>query len=846
MKQVEMTKKGLLSRPLDLIYFVYFASHIPVTLAIDLQTLLPAHWIPKVLADTLSFYKNTFKDPFMGSTEPMYWFRSFLVCELILQLPFFFYACYGLVKDCKRIRLPLAVYGAHVATTVIPTIAEVMFNPKYPLVASERLTLFGFYFPYFLLPLIMAIDSCIVVHQQIATTQKRKVYDSYDASIYEYGGFYDIKTIKISFAYQSTILFNLCRRRILWAGLSDIRDKIQSYVMAAANSWGLFLVIIFMGYGLVSVPRHFWHHGDFMRHLLQHYANAAKLKEEYMDSELELNEVAKIMNAISKRTHREIPRIRECIHIMIGRFPFVTQECYSGISTSGRIPSQLTEDYLVKLSRRMILAIRMRNRKKALWNNLLEEAFYLQDIIKNKDTSERRFTSTLRVKKNDTKWNTFQSAAEWWWAIRIAPLLYRILAIIFSVIGVFIIWSELTFNVKSPTLSIVSWALKACGTNYAAVEFMAFLTITYMFVCVYSSLFKIRFFNLYLLIPNHHTDENSLLWFTGYMCKMMAPLCYNFINLAGDAPFKEAPASDSVFSTFMGKADLFEFLGAFVDWFPVVILIPSLLLFFNLQDRFLSVFGIKNVYKSNDEDVGANESGRLLDADYEEGKYLVLEERTAREKEINPELRVSSRRRPQSPPHIQAFAAKYSRLSQPESSRDERNRKINELLEGRLTAKRYRDNSAASSTLSLPSESAYSDTVKLKTKSFGDTMKQKIDDIYNSFKSNTDLPSQNQSSSAAFAQSPPMSPRSSSSSNNNSRGRVFGRRSTESNNRGTGYNNEYHPTSSEANSEHVSHNPSVLGIHQTRNHSSSPFIRHDDPYTNDSNESRPNNMFDDI
>lgn len=62
---------------------------------------------------------------------------------------------------------------------------------------------------------------------------------------------------------------------------------------------------------------------------------------------------------------------------------------------------------------------------------------------------------------------------EWWWAIRIAPLLYRILAILFSVISVFIIWSELTFNVKSPTLSIVSWALKACGTNYAAVEVRA-------------------------------------------------------------------------------------------------------------------------------------------------------------------------------------------------------------------------------------------------------------------------------------------------------------------------------------------------------------------------------------
>jgi hypothetical protein len=28
-----------------------------------------------------------------------------------------------------------------------------------------------------------------------------------------------------------------------------------------------------------------------------------------------------------------------------------------------------------------------------------------------------------------------------------------------------------------------------------------------------------------------------------------APLCYNFINLAGNAPTEEAPATESVFST---------------------------------------------------------------------------------------------------------------------------------------------------------------------------------------------------------------------------------------------------------------------------------------------------------
>lgn len=73
------------------------------------------------------------------------------------------------------------------------------------------------------------------------------------------------------------------------------REGIQSYVMAAANSWGLFLVIVFMGYGLVSVPRSLWYSGNYDHHLHQHYANAAKLKEECLDSEIEFNELAKVI-----------------------------------------------------------------------------------------------------------------------------------------------------------------------------------------------------------------------------------------------------------------------------------------------------------------------------------------------------------------------------------------------------------------------------------------------------------------------------------------------------------------------------------------------------------------------
>jgi hypothetical protein len=93
-----VTRKSLFSRPLDLIYLIYFATHIPVTLGIDCQVFYPPEWVPQVLKDALLMYTRDYKDPFMGSKEPMYWFLSFIVCEVIVQLPFFFIACIGLVK----------------------------------------------------------------------------------------------------------------------------------------------------------------------------------------------------------------------------------------------------------------------------------------------------------------------------------------------------------------------------------------------------------------------------------------------------------------------------------------------------------------------------------------------------------------------------------------------------------------------------------------------------------------------------------------------------------------------------------------------------------------------------
>ncbi|KAI9275928.1 transmembrane protein 6/97 [Phascolomyces articulosus] len=160
--------KCLFSRPLDLVYFIYFLTHIPITLCIDLQGFYPADQIPQVLKDAVAFYVNTYKDPFMGATTPIHWFEGVTLCELFLQLPFFFVALYGLYNDSIHVRVGLMVYASHVATTMVPIFAELFFNPGFGLSESEIWTLFGFYVPYLIIPLTILIDSYIRVSKAIS------------------------------------------------------------------------------------------------------------------------------------------------------------------------------------------------------------------------------------------------------------------------------------------------------------------------------------------------------------------------------------------------------------------------------------------------------------------------------------------------------------------------------------------------------------------------------------------------------------------------------------------------------------------------------------------------------
>ncbi|CAH1232884.1 TMEM97 [Branchiostoma lanceolatum] len=149
-----------MARVLEWVFFLYFASHIPITILFDSQALLPKELYPQALKDVMANYAHGAKDALMA--DPPMWFKSFCWCEMTLQLPFFFVAAYAFFQGkCRWIRLPVIIYSTHTATTLIPILAQVFFNDfsdspvPGPTTFEERMTLATIYMPYLVIPLLM-------------------------------------------------------------------------------------------------------------------------------------------------------------------------------------------------------------------------------------------------------------------------------------------------------------------------------------------------------------------------------------------------------------------------------------------------------------------------------------------------------------------------------------------------------------------------------------------------------------------------------------------------------------------------------------------------------------------
>ncbi|KAM0787650.1 hypothetical protein ACM66B_003714 [Microbotryomycetes sp. NB124-2] len=145
------------ARTRDFVYIAFLVVHIPATLLVDLHALpgtsniVPRSW--RIVYDIA--HKD---DPLLqAASSPMFaWFQSFLLLELVFQLPTFFVGAWALWQNKRTIYPLLTIYGASTATTTLACLATLL---QLPGLGRQRLIeLLAMYVPFMLVPLCMAVD----------------------------------------------------------------------------------------------------------------------------------------------------------------------------------------------------------------------------------------------------------------------------------------------------------------------------------------------------------------------------------------------------------------------------------------------------------------------------------------------------------------------------------------------------------------------------------------------------------------------------------------------------------------------------------------------------------------
>ncbi|KAF2733308.1 hypothetical protein EJ04DRAFT_544212 [Polyplosphaeria fusca] len=162
-----MASRSIFSRKKDLIYLVFFLTHLPVMLAFDLTSYYPTSLKPSWMTEIRTWYHLTYGDRFF-SAEPPPWFPLFILLELVLHIPLTLYLISALLHDAPRTPLALLVFGLETSVTTATCLAEMLSWGELSSAQRGVQGLGGMYGGYLAVGLFMTVDAYARLDQILA------------------------------------------------------------------------------------------------------------------------------------------------------------------------------------------------------------------------------------------------------------------------------------------------------------------------------------------------------------------------------------------------------------------------------------------------------------------------------------------------------------------------------------------------------------------------------------------------------------------------------------------------------------------------------------------------------
>ena len=398
--------------------------------------------------------------------------------------------------------------------------------------------------------------------------------------------------------------------------------KLKAIAAAASNTWGLFLLVFMMGYGLVEVPRELWHSSKRGFRLNKAYFKVSKLWGERSDAEGSLEDVLVSVETVSKRLAVEGGHLTELVDVIVSKVPLEMMERVRRRTRTADTDSlEVTEARLAKLHKQVVVAVTSHFRTEAQWKEIVDTVYWLEDNHKNTSTNERIFRRQVTT---DTR-TILTPVVEWYVRCLLVPWLYKILAVVSVIMSFMVTWSEVTFFSEKPTLSLFALFIKAASynNNYRWIEIISFFTICYMGLCTFYTVFRVRVLNYYYLLPGN-SDSYTLLFSALLLSRLTGPMCLNFLSIIHmDTHVISSFNSSTSYTKVMGHMDVVSIVqDGFNVYFPILLVVLTLATYFSLGSRLLSFLGFQQFLEQEDL------TGELV----EEGRELIKREKRRRER----------------------------------------------------------------------------------------------------------------------------------------------------------------------------------------------------------------------
>lgn len=124
-------------------------------------------------------------------------------------------------------------------------------------------------------------------------------------------------------------------------------------MIALGNLWGLFLIIVMMGYGLVAVPRSLWRSGNLEMRLRHSHFQASQLDETLDELKHHLHDIVHMIQLASASIHSE-SQLGPLIQLLISKCPPEIISAANGLRETER--TYLTRE-LGEISRKRLIAL---------------------------------------------------------------------------------------------------------------------------------------------------------------------------------------------------------------------------------------------------------------------------------------------------------------------------------------------------------------------------------------------------------------------------------------------------------------------------------------------------------